>query len=426
MTDDRSEDGLSREMKPTELSQVVARRIIETLGNSGTPPEYGFQYFTEGIDPYLVVIDQEYFHSFIEVGGSAFKMVVGIYGGGKTHFLYCVRELGWKHDFISSYIVLSPDRTPFHKLELVYNEIVANLIYSQSPEQLLSGYDRGIQAVIERWYKDKVEEFSQGKPGDAITQDLLDYANSIGPYDSTSYKNALKHAFISLATKNDATFELMIQWLKGETPKMAEMKRYGVSEKIDKGMAFKAIRSVVQWVKEIGYSGLIVLLDEAEQSGSLTSKQKGQLYQNLRELIDECGHANFQGTMWFYAVPDVSFLEGRTLIYEALKQRLSTVFDPELNPTGVKIMLEGPGVDPRPPNEILVAIGEKLAKVYEVGYDVKLDPQILGPSLAEIAEAAYSKKLDTGYKRLFIQTAIRAFNTIKKTGKPVKPADVGL
>jgi len=80
---------------------------------------------------------------------------------------------------------------------------------------------------------------------------------------------------------------------------------------------------------------------------------------NLRELIDECGQASFGRTMWFYAAPDESFLNGRASVYEALSQRVSTVFDAKLNPTGVKIYLER---IPMEPIAHLKEIGEKLAR----------------------------------------------------------------
>jgi len=79
------------------IDPVTAKRIIEIVGSSGTPPEYGFQYFTSGLDIYLNTIEKEYLKEFIKGGGSAFKMVIGAYGEGKTHFLYSIRELAWKY-----------------------------------------------------------------------------------------------------------------------------------------------------------------------------------------------------------------------------------------------------------------------------------------------------------------------------------------
>jgi hypothetical protein len=406
-----------------EIDAGVARKIIEIVGGQGNPPDYGFQHFTAGLDEYLKTIDEEYLRSFIRDGGSAFKMVIGIYGGGKTHFLYCVREWAWKYNYMTSYITLTPDQTPFHKLEQVYKEIAANLIYSQTTEELLAGYDRGIEAVIKAWYQQKYQEITPKLSGEAIAQELNTYASSLGPYESTSFRNAVKEAFLSLAKKHDENFTLIMQWLKGENPPKNLLRDFKIFEKIDKSTAFKMIRSLVQWTREIGYSGLIVLMDEAEQTPSMSSKQKSLLLNNLRELIDECGHINFKNTMWFYAVPDENFLEGRTQVYEALRQRVSAVFDTEINPTGVKVYLEKIPIEPV---NLLKEIGEKLVRIYKIAYNVKFNRGMLEKTIENIAKAAYERKLEIGYKRIFVQNIIKAFHTLRKTGEAVVPEDIGM
>lgn len=411
------------EIQNRMLDLNTARKIIEKVGGSGTPPEYGFQFFTVGIDVYLNTIDEEYLKSFIKDGGSAFKMVIGIYGGGKTHFLYSIREKAWNYNYISSYIILSPEQTPFHKLEQVYRAIVENLVYPQTPEEFLSGYDRGIEAVIKKWYNEKYQDLSTNLSGDVVSIELNTYASSLGPYESISFKNAIKEAFIALAEKRDEDFTLIMQWLKGENPSKNMLKNFKIFEKIDKSTAFKMIRSLVKWIQEIGYSGLIVLMDEAEQTPSMSSKQKNILLNNLRELIDECGRANFENTMWFYAVPDENFLEGKSQIYEALRQRVSTIFDTEINPTGVKIYLENIPIEPI---ELLQEIGKKLARIYEISYSVQFDNNALKETIKNIAEAAYERKLEIGYKRLFVQNIVKAFHKLRITGSAVTAEDIGM
>ncbi len=407
------------------ISPILARRIIEVVGGEGTPPQYGFQYFTSGLDIYINTIEEEYLKTFIKEGGSAFKMVIGAYGEGKTHFLYSIRELAWKYNYIVAYITLSPERTPFSKLELVYKSIVSN-IYSppESPEELLSGYEAGIEAIIKKWYMGKYEEYSSKVDPDMVLDELISYSSSLSSYDSTSFKNALKYAFLSLAGQKNDDFTLILQWITGENPPKSMTKSFKIFEKIDKTTAFKMIRSLVQWVKDIGYSGLIVLMDEAEQTPSISSKEKSILLNNLRELIDECGHINFQNTMWFYAVPDESFLEGRSQIYEALRQRLTTIFDTDINPTGIKILLDEIGIDPI---SLLKEIGEKLASIYEVGYSVSFDKELLARTIENIAVTAYERRLTTGYKRLFVQNIIKAFHVLRK-GKdtPVTSEDINM
>src|SRR5947208_2375995 len=155
-----------------ELSRPVARRIIETVGGPGQPPDYGFQYFSAGLAPYLNVIEKEYLTDFIRDVGSSFKMVVGPYGGGKTHMLYSNRE----------------------------------------------------------------EEC-----------------------------------------------ETICQWLRGEGYVRTSHAPFGILQRIDKTTAFSMIRSLVQLCRDLGFSGLVVLLDETEPSSSLNTRQRETLLVNLRE-----------------------------------------------------------------------------------------------------------------------------------------------
>lgn len=394
-----------------DLSPELARHVIDTVGGSGTPPISGFEYFTAGLTPYLNVIEKEYVSSYIRNGGSAFKMVVGIYGGGKTHFLYSVRDIGWKHGFVVSYVSLSPGSSPFHQLELVYKAIVGGILPSLTSKELLGGYEKGIVPFIRRWYADRFRKYQQkGFVDSELHEAMLSEIEEIQGIESLSFGNACKHAFRSLLQKNDDSFTNICQWLQGEGFEKAIHKNYGILQKIDKTTAFKMIRSLVQWLRQIGHSGLIILLDEAEKVPSLTTKQRELHLNNLREIIDACGNTNFLGTMIFYAVPDEAFLEGKTQVYEALKQRVATYFELP-NPTGVKIMLEHTVVEPL---SFLKEVGNRLSSVYEVAYGFTFDREKIQEVIDRVANGAYEKKFgDIGYKRLFMQDLIREFNSIR-------------
>ena len=406
-----------------ELNPLFARKIIEAVGSSGTPPEFGFQYFTAGLDVYLDVIYEDYLSSYIKHGGSVFKMVIGPYGGGKTHLLYNIREIAWEEDFVSSYITLTPQETPFSKLEKIYKAIVANLVYQQSQETLLEGYDRGIEAVLKKWFHEVYTDFAQKIEEEYLIDELEKYTSSLGPYESTSFKNAIKEAFLSLAKNADDDFSLIVQWLKGESILKSEVNKYKIFDKIDKSTAFKMIRSLVQWVREIGYSGIVVLLDEGGETPSMSSREKDLLLSNLRELIDLCVQTSFKNTMWFYAVPDENFLEGKKGIYEALRQRVSTIFDEKINPTGVKIYLEEIPIEPK---ELLQQIGKKLAIVYQTAFSVEFNEPELSKTINNITDAAYEMRWDTGIKRVFVQKIIPAFHQLRRSGSEVTTEDIGL
>ncbi len=405
------------------LTKVVARKIIDIVAGPGEPPPYGFQFFSAGLGPYLQTIEEEYLASFIRDGGSAFKMIVGEYGSGKTHFLYSVQELAWNHNFVVSYIVLSPQHTPFHKLELVYQAIVSNLAYPQSPEELLSGYERGISALLRSWFADRCSELEgAGLSGDDLRQELAAYLANLPAFDSISFSRAVKQAFSALLKNADDDFENIVQWLNGEGYIRAVHSPFGILQRIDKSTAFSMIRSLVQWVRSMGYSGLVVLMDEGERVSSMTTKQREILLNNLRELIDECGHAHFQNSFFVYAVPDENFLEGRAQIYEALKQRLATIFEIP-NPAGVKIYLDRIWTDPV---QHLGEIGRNLARIYNRAYDLDLNKLGAEPIIDRIASASYEQRFAAeGYKRFFVQHVVKAFGLLR-AGQPVTSEALGL
>ena len=395
----------------SQLNPIYGKRIIQDVGSSGQPPIYGYQFFTAGIDPYLTVLDEEYLKDYISAGGNSFKLVIGTYGGGKTHFLYSVQGKSWNYNYVTSYVELSQNSTPFHKLEEVYRAIVANLLYPQGCETLLQGYDKGIEAVLKTWFLSKQEEYSQYCPGEKLEPALADYVNGLGPYESKSFQNAIRQAFLTQLHGNEEGFDLIVQWLKGENPPKTLLKDYHIFEKLDKSTAFKYIRDLTRWIQGIGYKGLIILMDEAEQTPSMSTKQRETLLNNLREIVDACSKCAIKSTMFFYAVPDESFLEGKTAVYEALNQRLATIFEGELNPAGVKIYLERLEKDP---TAFLKEVGEKLARIYEIAYNCSFDSDVLDARLQGIAEKAYEEKFgEIGYKRAFVQQAVKSFHELR-------------
>lgn len=409
-----------------ELTKQIAIQIVHTLGQ-GIPPEYGFQFFTVGLEPYLTVIEKEYLDTFIREGGSSFKLVVGVYGGGKTHFLYCVRDIAWKYNFATSYVALSSTESPFHKLELVYRAIVNGLTPPLTPEELLSGYERGIESFIRSWYADEERKAKEeGLPSDQIVERLEAHLENIVNMESLSFTNAIKEAFRALMRKNDTDFNIICQWLKGEGYDRRSHGRFSIYQKIDRATAPQMIRSLAQWVREIGYSGLVILFDEAERIPSLSTKNKEQHLSNLREIIDECGHTHFKNIMIFYAVPDENFLEGRTQVYEALRQRLNPVFDDKFNPTGVKIELEQ--LESRyEPVECLEKIGEKLRVIYEVAYEYQFTEPGIQKLIRQVGDRCYGMRFgDIGYKRLFVQKLIQALHYWRTQEKPPTLEELGL
>src|ERR671939_444120 len=109
----------------------LARQIIETLGQSGTPMSKGVSYYNVGNDSLLSAIDTHYLGSYLADGGAVFKLVVGDYGSGKSHFLYCVRDRAWERNFAVSKVDLSPKESPYDDQRRVYAAVSSSIIWHE-------------------------------------------------------------------------------------------------------------------------------------------------------------------------------------------------------------------------------------------------------------------------------------------------------
>src|SRR6266540_3764953 len=109
----------------------LARQIIETLGQSGTPMPKGVIYYNVGNESLLNAIDTHYLGSYLADGGAVFKLVVGDYGSGKSHFLYCVRDRAWQRDFAVSKVDLSPKESPYDDQRRVYGAVASSIVWHE-------------------------------------------------------------------------------------------------------------------------------------------------------------------------------------------------------------------------------------------------------------------------------------------------------
>src|SRR6266850_6764558 len=113
---------------PEDLDEAQARRILAMMGENGKPPELGISHVNVGNESYLKIIDKTYIQDLVRAAeGSSFKLVQGTYGAGKTHFLYCVRDLAWRRDMLTAFVTVSPKETPFNRPLAIYRAVAQRL-----------------------------------------------------------------------------------------------------------------------------------------------------------------------------------------------------------------------------------------------------------------------------------------------------------
>jgi hypothetical protein len=399
---------------------LLARQIIEVLGQSGTPYSKGVSYYNVGNETLLNTIDTGYLGTYLADGGAVFKLVVGDYGSGKSHFLYCVRDRAWQRNFAVSKVDLSPKECPYNDQRLVYAAVASSIIWHElgSQNEDERGLSRFFEGTLRRLLAPYGGDFED--PGAAELPEVRAFLQTLQatPVDSLSFHKAVQGYFNALLRGQEHRLEALERWLHGEavsTDDMRDLRAIGVTEHIRRNNAFKMLRSLCQVVRAMGYTGLVLLFDEGDRMMSVGGKSEKDATDNLREVIDRC-REDLPGAMFMYAVPP-AFIYDIVPKYPALQQRVLTPgYFSRANPFSAQINLDQLDI---PDHELLVEIGARLLAIFEVAYDVKLNPDIQAQNIEILAQAATESYLAISHRRLFVKTVVMEWYRQKEDGEQV-------
>jgi hypothetical protein len=396
----------------------LARQIVEVLGQSGTPLSKGVSYYNVGNDSLLNAIDTHYLGSYLADGGAAFKLVVGDYGSGKSHFLYCVRDRAWERNFAVSKIDLSPKESPYDDQRRVYAAVASAIIWHELGD--LGEDERGLSRFLEGTLRRMVQphglELSDPNAAELPDVRALLQTFATTAIDSLSFHKAVQAYFLALLRGQELRQESIGRWLHGEeisAEDVRDLRTIGVTEKINKNNAFKMLRSLCQTVRALGYTGLALLFDEGDRMLSVGGRSEKVATDNLREVIDRC-REDLPGTLFMYAVPP-AFIHDIVPKYPALQQRIqSPGYFSRANPFSPQINLDRLDI---PDQELLTQIGYRLLPIFEVAYGVKLTPDLQAANIVVLSDAARNSFLAVSHRRLFIKALITEWYRQKEEGE---------
>jgi hypothetical protein len=387
------------------LTQSEAQHIVRKLGESGIPPTRGLEAYSVGIDSLLATLENEYLRGYLPDGGSSFKLVVGEYGSGKSHFLYRLRDKAWDNGYVVSRTELSPKECPYDNQLKVYQAVVSNLIFHDADPNVED--TRGVEAFLENHFYNALKTLGIDSPTTSLGLDLRVklWLDTILRFkvESPSYRHAVYFYLQAVAEENEAHKRVISAWLRGETIALKDVRQFSITERMDRSIAFKMLRSLSQLIHELGYAGLVLLFDEGDRMVSIGSSRTEKVAcDNLREVIDRCAGESLPATLFVYAVPPY-FVTNIAPQYEALSQRISSkVKFSRKNPFSVQISLDQLDY---PGEELLRMIGEKLLLIFELAYDVKFDRELQARNIEQLAEACASL-LSTSHRRHFVKSLI--------------------
>jgi hypothetical protein len=384
----------------------------------------GVSYYNVGNESLLNAIDAHYLGSYLSDGGAVFKLVVGDYGSGKSHFLYCIRDRAWQRNFAVSKVDLSPKESPYDDQRRVYAAVASSLIWHELGS--LSEDERGLARFLEGTLRRLVHPHGL-EPEDTGAEDLPEVRAFLHTLDTTavdslSFHKAIQGYFNALLREQDRRLESLERWLHGEevTPEdMRDLRSIGVTEKVNKNNAFKMLRSLCQSVRALGYTGLALLFDEGDRMLSIGGKAEKTATDNLREVIDRC-REELPGALFMYAVPP-DFLHTIVPKYPALQQRIQSAnYFSRANPFSPQINLEHLDV---PDEQLLEQISYRLLPIFEQAYDVKLNRDIQTQNIRALSEAARNSYLAISHRRLFVKALVMEWFRQKEEGEQVIPAE---
>lgn len=286
-----------------------AERIINSLRIGTVPVDY-LQFFTCGREEWLNAVKEDL--DFISKGASKVRFLSASYGGGKTHFINLIKDYALKQSFLVCYVELHSKESPFDKFEIIFAKIMRGINTSNSSQ--------GLEDIFNLWVNNfKIYDRTQIEPIIKGISSSLDFRAALRSY--------LEYANVN-TQEGKEHLQLVIGWLMGNKINNSFTKKSGIVNPVSISNVNEIFGSFLNFIKHIGYPGLIILLDEAEAVTSLAqSARRSEANQNIRKLLDNAD--NHKGMYIIFATTP-KFLEDPlkgAKSYSALWERIKDILD---------------------------------------------------------------------------------------------------
>lgn len=294
--------------------------IIQSL-KAGVSPRVGVQHIQVGRVNEIEAINSDIDR--ITQGGSAFRLIIGEYGSGKTFFLNLVRTIALEKQLVSVNADLSPDRrihASSGQARNLYSELLRNLATRTRPQ------GNALTSVVERFINLAVQEADREgtSVSSAIHDRLSSLAEHVGGYD---FAKVIEAYWRGHEDDNDQLRSDAIRWLRAEfSTRTDTRKALGVRDFISDTSFYSSLKIMSLFVRQAGYRGLLVCLDEMVNLYKLSNtRARISNYEQILWILNDClqGTAEHIGFL-FGGTPEFLLDTRRGLYsYEALQSRLA-------------------------------------------------------------------------------------------------------
>jgi len=294
--------------------------IIQSL-RAGVTPRTGLQHIQVGRVKEVEALFKDIER--VVDGGSAFRLIIGDFGSGKSFFLQLIRIIALKKGLVTIHADLAPDKR-IHatggQARNLYAELMRNLSTRTKPD------GNALTSVVERFITEarKKAKATDQKVNAVIESRLNSLTELVGGYDFAKVISAYwqGHKEEDEQLKVDA-----VRWLRGEfSTKTDARQALGVRSIVTDSSVYDHLKLFSLFVRQAGYGGLLVMLDEMVNLYKLSSKKaRVSNYEQILRMLNDClqGSAEYIGFL-FGGTPDFLYDPRKGLFsYEALQSRLA-------------------------------------------------------------------------------------------------------
>lgn len=313
-----------------KIPKRVSTAIIQSL-SAGVVPRAGLEHIAVGrkdeIEALLRDIDD-----IVADGGATFRMILGRYGSGKSFLSQLIRNYALQRNFV----VMDADLSPQHRLTgtqgqglNLYRSLLINAATRTRPD------GGAFNALLERWISDVQQQVVQKEgiqPSDpgfasAVENRIRATVNNMeGMVHGFDFASVISAYWRGHQNADDELKAAAMRWLRGEYSTKTEARQaLGVRVIIDDDSWYDYIKLMAFFVKDIGYKGLIIFIDEAVNLYKISNTvSRNNNYERLLTIFNDTlqGKAQYLGVI-VGATPQMVEDTRRGLFsYEALRTRL--------------------------------------------------------------------------------------------------------
>lgn len=356
----------------------IPRRIAQTLMNSlkgGVVPRIGLQYVTVGrsqeIDALLRDVE------IIADGGASFRFIVGKYGSGKSFLLQTIRN----YVMAKNFVVVDADLSPERRLQgnrgqglATYKELIRNMSTKTKPE------GGALSLILDRWISNVQQQVmteSQLSITDPTLSRMVEKQISAVIYSLNEMVHGFDFArlltlyYQAHITGDDETKAKVLKWFRGEYNTKTEARQdLGVNIVITDDDWYEYLKIFAAFLKQAGYSGMLVLIDELVNIYKIPNAITRQYnYEKILTMYNDAMQGKAQHIGFILCGTPQCMEDPRRGVYsyEALRSRLA-----EGHFSGEHKDLLSPVIKLLPlTNEEMLILIEKLADIHAGLYDYK-------------------------------------------------------